>query len=289
MTLPPDSPRELCQTISHYIGEIRSMVPLGEGLDHAALLVNGGLVVRESRDPDPASRADTIRREVRVLRIVVHHSPLAVPEIVFSDPECGVLAYHVLPGLPALDVPGAHLSIDTALLGSFMTALHRIPLQEVKDIVPRDDQPLHVWLEEAIAGYEEIASHLPASAREHIEAFLTQSLPQEPTHLIFCHNDLGAEHILIDPVTMRITGIIDWTDAAIADPMRDLALIFRDFGPDVLERVVSSCGIDVTPEDHERLVFYARCKLIEDLAYGIETGSSRYTEAGLAHLDWVFG
>jgi hypothetical protein len=41
--------------------------------------------------------------------------------------------------------------------------------------------------------------------------------------------------------------------------------------------------------DRERAVFYARCKLVEDLAYGFgNPGAQRYAEACLSHLDRIF-
>jgi hypothetical protein len=41
--------------------------------------------------------------------------------------------------------------------------------------------------------------------------------------------------------------------------------------------------------DRERAVFYARCKLLEDVAYGLRTPGARcYAEAGLVHLDRSF-
>ena len=40
--------------------------------------------------------------------------------------------------------------------------------------------------------------------------------------------------------------------------------------------------------DRERAVFYARCKLLEDIAYGLRTGARRYAQAGLAHLARTF-
>ena len=41
--------------------------------------------------------------------------------------------------------------------------------------------------------------------------------------------------------------------------------------------------------DRERAIFYARCKLIEDLAHGLGTPSARwYAEAALSHLARTF-
>jgi hypothetical protein len=41
--------------------------------------------------------------------------------------------------------------------------------------------------------------------------------------------------------------------------------------------------------ERERAVFYARCKLIENVAYGMSTpGARRYAEAGLSNLARTF-
>ncbi len=86
-----------------------------------------------------------------------------------------------------------------------------------------------------------------------------------------------------------ITGVIDWTDAAITDPARDLALVYRDLGPEVCRLALAHYEGPFDGFDRERAIFYARCKLIEDLAYGLGTpGAGRYAEAGLSHLARTF-
>jgi aminoglycoside phosphotransferase (APT) family kinase protein len=47
-----------------------AVTPLGAGLDNTAFDVDGELVVRLSRDPDPAERARVVRREARLLAVV---------------------------------------------------------------------------------------------------------------------------------------------------------------------------------------------------------------------------
>ena len=89
--------------------------------------------------------------------------------------------------------------------------------------------------------------------------------------MAFCHNDLGAEHVLVDTETNTVTGVIDWTDAAIADPAYDLALIYRDLGAEVFGRTLDHYGCRFDAVDRERAAFYARCSLLEDLAYGLST------------------
>jgi aminoglycoside phosphotransferase (APT) family kinase protein len=268
--------------------EVRSVAELGGGLDNVVYEVNGELVVRRSREPDAATRRDSTRREAELLAAVAEVSTLRVPELVFADLEAGVLAYAKLPGLPLNEHPVREPARLSAPLGRFLGGLHGAPLARFEELAPRDTEPLSSWLDEAEEGYREIAEHLPAAARTLVEDFLGQPPPPQPHTMTFCHNDLGAEHLLVDVEASGITGVIDWTDAAIADPAHDLALIHRDLGPEVFDLTLSHYEGGWDDAARQRALFYARCALIEDVAYGIRTGARVYAEAGLAHLDWTF-
>jgi aminoglycoside phosphotransferase (APT) family kinase protein len=269
--------------------EIMSVTGLGEGLDNAAYEVNGELIVRASKEPDPALRTVATRREADLLAAVGRVSALPVPEPVFADAEAGVIAYSRLPGLPLMDHPVADPACLAPALGRFLGRLHQTPLGEVERLVEWDNYPLSAWLEDAERDYGEITGHLPAASRRLIEDFLGRTPPAEPCALAFCHNDLGAEHVLVDAETNAVTGVIDWTDAAIADPARDLALVYRDLGLEVFEATLAHYGAHFDEAGRERAAFYARCKLLEDVAYGLATsGARRYAEAGLARLARTF-
>jgi aminoglycoside phosphotransferase (APT) family kinase protein len=53
---------------------VDSVVPVGEGTDHLAYEVNGELIVRWSREPNPAARAAGVDREARLLA-ALHAAP----------------------------------------------------------------------------------------------------------------------------------------------------------------------------------------------------------------------
>ena len=270
--------------------EVRSVARVGEGLDNAAYEVNGELSVRKSKEADPASRSEATRREAELLAAVAGISTLPVPEPVFADAEAGVIAYPRLPGLPLMNHPVSEPARLAPALGRFLGRLHRAPLEEVRHLVERDPYPLTAWLEDAERDYRRIAGHLPATARRQVEGFLGRTPPEEPHTEAFCHNDLGAEHVLVYAEANAVTGVIDWADAAIADPARDLAPIYRDLGPEVFERTLAHYGVPFDGADRERALFYARCKLLEDVAYGLRTpGAHRYAELGMANLDRTFG
>ena len=80
-------------------------MPVGEGSDNLAYEVDGELIVRWSKEPDPAARAARVDREARLLAAVASISPLPVPVPSFTVAEQGCLAYRKLPGVPLLDLP----------------------------------------------------------------------------------------------------------------------------------------------------------------------------------------
>lgn len=69
--------------------QVRSVALIGEGTDNLAYEVNGDLIVRFSKEPDPARRADLISGEAELLTAVAWISPLPVPRPLFTDPRRG--------------------------------------------------------------------------------------------------------------------------------------------------------------------------------------------------------
>ena len=135
--------------------------------------------------------------------------------------------------------------------------------------------------------YVAVVDHVPAEYRPTVEAFLTAPPPAPSGHNVFSHNDLGIEHVLVDPENGEIGGVIDWSDAAITDPAYDLGLVLRDLGPVALDAALASytrVGVGLP----ERAAFYARCSVLEDLRYGVEEGRQTYAEESLRSLAWLF-
>jgi aminoglycoside phosphotransferase (APT) family kinase protein len=273
---------------------VDSVVQIGEGLDNLAYEVNGELIVRFSKEPDPARRTALLNHEARLLTAVADVSPLPVPEPVFTAVEHGCLAYFKLPGVPLLDVPrrqrSEHGTSIAATLGDLLTALHAVPVDRWTGLVDPDDHPLAQWRREAAQTYPTIAEQLPAVHRRSVQLFLDAPPPHNGYVPTFSHNDLGIEHVLIDPVGWTVTGIIDWSDAAIVDPAHDFGLVYRDLGPAALRAAIRRYQLDVNDVGalSERAAFYARCSVFEDLAYGMETGRDTYVDKCLAAMEWLF-
>ncbi|CRK55958.1 aminoglycoside phosphotransferase family protein [Alloactinosynnema sp. L-07] len=241
---------------------------LGEGQDNTAFDVNGELIVRFAKgDTDVAA-------EARLLEVVAGFSPLRIPLPRLVVPELRCLAYDRLPGTQLLDLPECPPGVVDELRG-FLDALQVIPVDLVADLVEVDDQDGEGWLADAKDCYAALA--VPARFRPVIEAFLAEAPPKPDYEVVFSHNDLGIEHVLIQDG--RVSGVIDWTDAALCDPAYDHGLLYRDLG------VLPSGRPDGFVE---RAVFYARCSVLEDWRYGVESGLRQFVTQAQASLEWLF-
>jgi aminoglycoside phosphotransferase (APT) family kinase protein len=273
---------------------VGSVARLGEGWDNLAYEVNGELIVRFSKEPEQAVRAAEVGREARLLAAVAKISPLPVPEPVFTVAEQGCLAYFKLPGRPLLDIPRrqwpANCASIAATLGELLTTMHAVPVDRMAGLVEADNLPLDEWRHEAAENYATVAGQVPVKHRQAVAVFLDASAPDHRYTLVFSHNDLGIEHVLVDPATWAVTGIIDWSDAAIVDPAYDFGLLYRDLGPEALDAALHSYRTDINDAGSiaQRAAFYARCSVFEDLAYGIETGRDKYLNKSLAAMEWLF-
>lgn len=266
MTQPPRARavRALAAHAGHLDGgELR---PMGCGLDHHTFVVDD-LVVRVAGSVGTSAPAS---READLLALVGRRVSLPVPAPRFADAQLGVVAYPLLPGRSLLGrrpPPGA-----AGELGRFLRDLHRIDRAEVAGLAPVDPADPDEWTDD-----------LDGPAR--LLAVVRGSRPPAARRLVLAHADLGAEHILTD--RGRISGIIDWADAAVTDPALDFARLLRDFGPGFLDDTLTAYR-GGSPEMVARIGFFARCAALEDLAYGRATGRHDYVRAATRSLGWLF-
>lgn len=263
------------------------VVELGAGADHRAYICDDTWVVRLSTELDRSRRQAATERDAAILTAVAGRTPLQTPRPSVVLPDEGCLIYRLRPGTPAIGLGrGERARIarrHAPLIAAFLSAVHDIPTDTIDVRVERDGHPPTAYLEEAAAFYAEHAGALPDAVREPVERWLTEPPPAGNPVAVFCHNDLGAEHILVDRSAGRPVAVIDWTDAAIADPAHDLGLLLRDFGSAAFDAVLDAyraAGREGDDALRERAGFYARCKALEDLRYGIELGDRTYVVNG---------
>jgi aminoglycoside phosphotransferase (APT) family kinase protein len=267
------------------VPDIAPVVPAGEGCDHWAFDVNGAFIARVRKHTDTDTAA-AVERETALLDIIARVSPIPVPLVVAAEPEAGLVVFRRLPGYSLLDATPSDPLAFAEPLAEFVGSIHAVPSAVVEHLVGHDDYPLDAYLGEALDHLNTAAAALTGDHRRRVERFLASPAPLEGAALTFCHNDLGAEHVLVSEDRSTLTGIIDWSDAAIADPARDIGLLLRDFGFGVADAVLRRTGGDESTLS--RATFYARCALLEDLAYGIEGSRPQYVAHALGRFAETF-
>ncbi len=185
------------------------------------------------RFPKRQNVVEHLETELLVLPLIAPRLPLPVPRPRFRGQASArfpypFMGYPKIPGSPLDSLPAGTLRVEgilEALLG-FLEALHATPL------------------EGAVAGVRgwPVGEELGARIRRlglSDEPLIVSSLRQfdtggspAPAHRLV-HDDLGMEHVLIDPQSSEVTGIIDWGDLNLGDPASDFVglLEWAGLGP----------------------------------------------------------
>lgn len=248
---------------------------LAAGTENRTFAVDD-LVVRVSVAP-PDERGDAVVREARLLRLLAAAgAPVPVPLVAEAD----VLVYRRVPGTPLLHAGPPDLDALVPAVVRVLRALH--------DVGPRagmvvDEQTLEEWLDDAREAYGRARPLLSPDEDAAVRAFLGTPPPDDADVRVPCHADLGTEHLLVDDAG-TLTGVIDWTDAALTDPGRDLGRLRRDLGPDAARAVAVALGHD--DATLARAAFHARCAWVEDVAHAAG-GEGREAYARAAHRSFA--
>lgn len=221
---------------------VRSVELLGEGDFHVAYLVDDVWVVRFAKH-DTATTS--LRREACLLPKLAGRLPLAIPrpEVVQVDDDPPFAAHRLVPGIELtrdryLALPPDGRDRCAAQLAAFVDALHATDLAVADHcgIEVRDHRAHYAAvLRDARA---QLWPRLDPSDRAFVEAQIEEyvsssAVGEEP---VLLHGDLSPEHVLYDPDTRTVSGIIDFGDVFVGDPAWDLLYLYEDYGLDLLRR-----------------------------------------------------
>lgn len=241
--------------------------PVGEGWDSDTYEVDGAWIFRFPRRPEVEV---WMQREIGLLAELGGCLSVPVPrfELVSHDPLC--VGYRKLPGDALPDRPPARLALE---VGRFLSELHSFPAARAPSYPDWRDE-----LEETLAGFRRHVLPLLDPAGREAGAALLGDLELEIEPAVV-HADLGPEHLLSDGE--RLTGVIDWSDARVADPALDFAWVLHVPGEDFAGELVRSYG-GLDEALRQRALFYHRLGPWHEVVYGLETGQAGYVESGLS-------
>lgn len=278
-------------TLELAVEVIRSSLPsvradditfLGSGWEFDAYLTSDGWVVRFPRRQEMAG---LFEKDLRVHALVEQHLPssVAVPRIeLLGNPSAGfpypVAAHRFIPGVPVDELDERHLATAPAQIGEALSAIHAVPIDAARQIGVVEDEVDGVgareWLKQGIASLSRLPEIDPIVTRA-IQWVQEASIPTAAFGgpLRFIHQDLSPEHVLANPETGRLTGIIDWTDVLLGDPARDFVFVVAWRGWSFAEEVLRHYAHPLEAGFRDRLRFMARVLTPIWLGLAVERGT----------------
>jgi aminoglycoside phosphotransferase (APT) family kinase protein len=267
---------------------------LGEGCDSTAFEVNQQWVFRFPKRGDVDQQ---LALESRILPVMIVHSPLPLPSFCFHGQPSEDFPYHFvgyrkLPGVPAIqfDPRTMPLTRCALALGQFLTWLHQFSVTDAEALgVPRQDvtELMEEVRTDALDDFELLSTVTEMAPLQEWRAFFTAGCPRwtlTSSTPVLVHRDLASEHVLCDPETLEVTGIIDWSEIAISDRSVDLAGSFHWGGQQFIAAVLSCYEGPIDEGMLARARFLAACRGVGDVAFGLKTGRPEYVDAGTRAL-----
>ncbi|MDQ3069157.1 MAG: phosphotransferase [Acidobacteriota bacterium] len=288
-------PASVIEIVRAQFPEVRGRTSsfLGGGCDSDAYEIDGEWVFRFPKRADVAAQ---LAVERAILPRIASVLPVPVPSFLYFGRPSPMFPFHFagyrrLDGEPALRLP-SHVMPLGPLASSLARSLSALHAFAVEDAEARGvaTQPIDAVIDEAradaLGAFEQVASASPESPLDAWRRYLRAGIePPRGAPATLLHNDLAAEHVLIDAKAKKVTGIIDWSDVAIGEPAADFAGIFHWGGETLLRRVIAEyCGrLDAAQLACAR--YLAACRGASDVRFGTETGRPEYVAAGIAALE----
>lgn len=261
------------------------------GLDFRALFAKDiqgtPWVLRTPRRTDVVQSA---AYEHKVLQLIRDTLPVAVPDWQVYSPE--FIAYPQLEGTPTATIdmetksyvwfinPEALTERFVASLAKALAALHWTDHQQAADFGVRVKQ--HDEVRQLMAQrMKEIRSAFGVSGElwQRWQTWLADD-SYWPKYSALIHGDLHPGHILVSSNT-EVTGMLDWTEAEVADPAIDFTSYYTLFGEVELTRLLKlyeAAGGRVWPRMSEHIVELTAAYSVLIAEFALKSGLDEYME-----------
>jgi aminoglycoside phosphotransferase (APT) family kinase protein len=265
--------------------------PLGEGCDFIVFEVNDRWVVRFPKTDEAEAQLDLERR---LLPLLAAELCVPVPRMRFvgqpsDDFGRTFSGYDRLPGEPAIRMDPETVLSDALVstLGQFLSELHAFPVEvAVRMGIPEQSAAslIREVRDDAVGDLAYVREVSPDAPVDGWRAFLERGVEGGGDRVALIHNDLAAEHVLVDPDRGTVTGVIDWSDAAIGDPVADFAGFFHWGGERLVDAVLTNYSGRLDAAALRRARYLAACRGAMDVAFGVERDRPEYVTSGLRAL-----
>ena len=251
-----------------------------DGWDFAVIVVDGKLAFRFPRRDDYAKKLPT---EVKFLELFAGKSPVRVPRLKYlKDETTGIpyVWYDFIPGVRFTKNISDTFSKDELFtiakqLGIFLTAVHSFSIAKAKQLGVQQIDSFDSWQKRLTKIKNEVFPHISKYEQQWVVTRfenLLEIVTKSPIKSVLTHADIMPEHIIVDPETHQLSGIIDFGDIVIADPAYDFTFLAR-YGQNFLNECYRSYGLPRDEMFEKRRQFYEDRLVVTNLEHSLELGN----------------
>lgn len=228
---------------------VESLSLIGEGWDNVVYLVNKKWIFRF---PRRFEAVDLISKEILILPLLAKHLPLEIPNPVFIGHKNSQIpafyGHELIKGLPGSAVSLNENEYHQAAidLGRFLKILHGLKVDDLglsgKDFVRGFDRSDYLNSKrifderlKKVSMHFDLKKYLPK-----FDEICQQASTYKPKKATLIHGDMYHRHLIFDE--NRLSGVIDWGDCCLGDPVGDLGIIFQFFPKNTRESFFKSYG-----------------------------------------------
>ena len=229
-----------------------------DGMVNDVIVVNRELVCRFVKED---WGKEILARETKILEVVKRYVDIQVPQL--EHIEESFITYRYIKGIPLSRNTLLKLS-NTAQervinqLAIFHRQLHGIPINSLESVgvsVSDTKRSLEDWLQL----YKQVQENLFPYLWRHQKTWIHELFaPIASGELdlnytpVLINGDLATYHILFDPISENIVGVIDFGTAGIGDPACDLAVAIGNYGESIVERMKDNYPLSIDVIDRAR-------------------------------------
>ena len=246
--------------------KIDKIQKIGEGDTYVAFLVNGHYLFKQAKANEGRQQ---LKKEVLLMESLSGAFSISIPKFVFVSPDYHFGAYEILPGISFTEyLEGNKFTISHAeQINMFLTTLHSTTLAPDQfDLLPTMN-----YFEEYKEDYEFLKSNLTnlfsksqkKIILEKYESYLSckNNFEIKP---VLLHNDFSFNHIICDRTSGKITGVIDFGDAAIGDAAYDFFFLY-ELPENIFKEQVCSLYQECNTQFIKRIEFYSFANVMQIL------------------------
>ncbi|SDM69092.1 aminoglycoside 2''-phosphotransferase [Fictibacillus solisalsi] len=270
---------------------VDSVQKLGKGWMSMVLKINEEWAFRFAKNKRASADLD---KEARILPVLSTFVSAAIPQFKYYGKQKDGLVfagYRLLPGEilkedSIFSFSPENRKVFIIGLSQFIKELRAFPVEQAKAHgVPQLD--LHCFY---FGLWKEVRKHVFPLMEDGLQKYISSRFHDYLHHPVYTeytsliHGDLSMDHILIDPETHRITGIIDFGDLAICDPDFEYRYILEDCGKLFLESLLNFMGDQNSEDRITKISYFVTFDHLQYILEGIRRKNSSWIQEGMEEI-----